>query len=325
MKHQVDIQTIERVREASRKLAREFGFMGATLAATALPASAVHTLLEIDVHGPQTAADLTYKLNLEKSSVSRMLKKLIASGEIREQVCENDARVKWLYLTDQGIATVKAVHRFAQSQAKQALEQMRPESQAAVADILTQYAAALGANRVQQGWHQNANEVADKVSVVTGYKVGAIGRIAYLMSTYYEKHYNFGRYFESKIASECAEFTSRLDNPNNQLWLAVKDNEVMGSIAIDAEDLKQKGVAHLRWFMMDNQIMGQGMGRKLLKAAVEFCDANGFAEIHLWTLKGLAAASKLYDDFGFYLEKEMVDTQWGEPAIEQHRIRKAQA
>jgi GNAT superfamily N-acetyltransferase len=70
------------------------------------------------------------------------------------------------------------------------------------------------------------------------------------------------------------------------------DERIVGSIAIDGQDLS---TAHLRWFILDDGCRGSGVGRQLLRAAVEFCDQHGFDAIQLWTFKGLDAARRLYE------------------------------
>src|ERR1700748_3532631 len=95
----IDLSVIDDIRAASRLMVRELGFMEATLAATEYPPSAVHTILEIGVRGPMTAMQLGDVLHLEKSSVSRMVRKLIDSGELKETADPNDARIKPLSLT----------------------------------------------------------------------------------------------------------------------------------------------------------------------------------------------------------------------------------
>jgi DNA-binding MarR family transcriptional regulator len=66
-------------------MVRELGFMNTTLAATHYSPSAVHTLLEVSVRGAMTAAQLVTLLGLEKSSVSRMVARLLAAGELEER------------------------------------------------------------------------------------------------------------------------------------------------------------------------------------------------------------------------------------------------
>src|SRR6266852_9069324 len=81
---ELDLILIDDIRAASRQMVRELGFMEATVAATDYPPSAVHTILEIGIRGPMTALQLVQFLHLEKSSISRLLRKLIESGELKE-------------------------------------------------------------------------------------------------------------------------------------------------------------------------------------------------------------------------------------------------
>ena len=79
-------QRILAVRDASRRLVRELGFMKATLADSRLPPSAVHALVEIGARGSLTATALCELLVLEKSSVSRMVRKLIDAHLLVEEI-----------------------------------------------------------------------------------------------------------------------------------------------------------------------------------------------------------------------------------------------
>ena len=109
----IDATLIAKIRTASRLMVRELGFMSTTLAATDYSPSAVHTLVEIENRSAMTAAQLVQVLGLEKSSVSRLLGKLIRIGELREMVSETDARVKQIQLTAQGKETVARINAYA--------------------------------------------------------------------------------------------------------------------------------------------------------------------------------------------------------------------
>jgi hypothetical protein len=77
---------------------------------------------------------------------------------------------------------------------------------------------------------------------------------------YYAREHHFGRFFEAKVAAGVAEFSDRLDKPCNQIWLAVMNGRIVGSVAIDGEDLAP-GEAHLRWFILDDGCRGHGVGK----------------------------------------------------------------
>lgn len=307
---------VDSIRSASRMLVRELGFMRPTLAGTNYSASAVHALLEIDSHANMTSAQLVQLLGLEKSSVSRMLAKLIAAGEVHEEAASSDARVKLLRLTQQGRKTVEHIHAFGQMQVQSAFEYLNRSQQQAVVQGLSAYAGALKVHRLNADGARQSSPV----TVTTGYRPGMVGRIAEMHAAFYSAHSGFGQFFESQVASGVAEFAGRLDESCNRVWLAVLNDRIVGSVVIDGQDLGENK-AHLRWFILDDGCRGSGVGRHLMAEAMAFCDIRGFSEVHLWTFKGLDAARKLYEGFGFVLKHEEQGEQWGSSVTEQHFVR----
>ncbi len=154
------------------------------------------------------------------------------------------------------------------------------------------------------------------LTIHRGYTPGCIGRIAEMHARYYHERVGFGVQFESKVARELAAFCARYDDRRDGLWLALIDNVVQGSIAIDGLREDEDG-AHLRWFISSDSARGRGIGNILLADAMEFCRSQGYARVYLWTFEGLAAAKHLYEKFGFKLLLQQVGTQWGGEVNEQ--------
>lgn len=142
-----DLSLVDDIRAASRLMVRELGFMEQTVAATEYPPSAVHTILEIGTRGPLTSAELSEILHLEKSSVSRMVRKLIECGDLKEAVDADDARIKQLSLTAKGRRTLSALHDFGRRQVSGALTRLSETERKIVRDGLMIYARALQASR----------------------------------------------------------------------------------------------------------------------------------------------------------------------------------
>jgi GNAT superfamily N-acetyltransferase len=154
------------------------------------------------------------------------------------------------------------------------------------------------------------------IEVEDGYRPGCIGRITELHAGFYHRTEGFGLVFESKVARELAEFCERYDPAFDGLWLAVVDDQTHGSIVIDGATSDGPG-AHLRWYITSDATRGSGIGRKLLKTALEFCDAKRCPLVYLNTFAGLDTARHLYEAFGFELVEEAAGTQWGHKVIEQ--------
>lgn len=155
-----------------------------------------------------------------------------------------------------------------------------------------------------------------KDMVLKGYMPGAIGRVAELHAAYYSRHWNFGLFFEAKVATELSEFLSRFDETRDGFWTACRGGRVEGSLAIDGIKAQSEG-AHLRWFILSDAVRGQGMGNRLMEAAMSFCRQKGYERVYLWTFSGLDPARHLYEKFGFRLDHEQKGTQWGTRVLEQ--------
>jgi GNAT superfamily N-acetyltransferase len=143
---------------------------------------------------------------------------------------------------------------------------------------------------------------------LTGYTPGALGRIVELHGTYYAEHWNLGIYFEAKVATELAEFLSRIDLERDGAWFAHTDGTIAGSIVIDGSQEDLEG-ARLRWFIVDPYYQGQGVGKRLMTAAMTFCREKKFRRVYLTTFEGLSAARHLYEKHGFVLCGEEDGTQ----------------
>lgn len=303
---------VEGIRVASRHLVRELGFLHDGLAGTDLPPSAVHALIDLDACDGITAKDLGDRLHLEKSSISRMLRKLIDSGDVCETPGRRDGRTKTLSLTASGRRRVSAIHAFARAQVVQALSHLTPEEQQTVLSGLDLYGTALSAPRTP----------GPTLTIASGYRTGMIARITEMHAQYYARTSGFGAVFESVVAGGLAAFCPRLSSPCNGVWLALLDGRMVGSVAVDGEDLGE-GIAHLRWFIMDDCARGSGAGRRLLETALEFVDSRRVRETHLWTFAGLAAARHLYESCGFRCVEERPGRQWGREVLEQRFVRAA--
>ncbi|MDF3834966.1 helix-turn-helix domain-containing GNAT family N-acetyltransferase [Cupriavidus basilensis] len=308
---------IRELREFSRKLVRELGFMRTTLADSDLAPSAVHAIIEIGLAPGIQARDLAGLLRLDKSNMSRQIAKLESIGLLTRQAASDDGRSYQLYLTDAGQKLRKKIDRFATDQVSSALRRLVPADQQTLARSLSLYAGALAQDnaskmpRLADGWDEQIQE---------GYQPGCIGDVASMHARFYSRTAGFGVFFERKVATEFAEFAQALPSSGKALWLYMENGRSLASLAIDGNE--NTGVAHLRWFIVDESLRGSGVGSRLLSHAMDFVDER-FGETYLWTFKGLDAARHLYEASGFQLTDEAEGSQWGTAVIEQRFSRQS--
>ncbi len=304
-------QTIRELREVSRKLVRELGFMRNTLAESDLPPSAVHAILEIAGAPGIQARDLAERLRLDKSSTSRQVTRLESAGLVERRTRADDARSSELHLTKSGQQVRRKIDAFASEQVSNALRHLTPADQQRLVASLSQYVSALA----DDNDHKPAQAPADAgPQIVQGYVPGCIGDIASLHGRFYAQHWGFGVFFERRVAKELADFAQSLPDPDKALWLCVENGRCLASLAIDGNPHYR--AAHLRWFIVDDSLRGTGIGRQLMSQAMRFVDER-FDETYLNTFKGLDAARHLYESFGFQLTQEEAGTQWGSTVTEQ--------
>ena len=311
--------TILELREFSRRLVRELGFMRTTLADSDLAPSAVHAIIEIGAKPGINARALGDLLRLDKSNTSRQVARLEAAGFVRRKTAAGDARSSELHLTAAGQKLRAKIDRFATDQVSNALRRLVPADQQTLVRALGLYADALA--------HDNPNDASTAaqtagVKIVEGYRPGCIGDIASLHARFYAANWGFGAYFEKKVATELAEFAGALPAEGKALWLAVERERILASLVIDGDGSGASGTAHLRWFIVDDSLRGTGVGRQLMENAMQFVDAH-YGETYLWTFKGLDAARHLYESFGFRLAEESEGNQWGTKVTEQRFVRRA--
>ncbi len=156
----------------------------------------------------------------------------------------------------------------------------------------------------------------NEIVIRKDYVPGAVGRVVELHGTYYHEHWGFGAFFEAKVAGGLAEFIGRYDDQRDGFWTAAINSRVEGAITIDGLHAAKEG-AHLRWFVMSDALRGQGVGKRLIGTAIDFCRSKKYPCVFLWTFEGLHAARHLYEQAGFLLAEQHRGAQWGTEVEEQ--------
>lgn len=156
----------------------------------------------------------------------------------------------------------------------------------------------------------------NEFKLTQGYSAGAIGRIVELHAVYYSEKWGFEEFFEAKVATELSEFVCNYDEAKDRIFQLSVNGVIEGSISIDGSSEKEN-VAHLRWFIVSDNLKGKGAGNHLMKRAMQFCVQNSYDSVYLWTFQGLGPARHLYEKYHFKLTKERSGKQWGTVVTEQ--------
>jgi GNAT superfamily N-acetyltransferase len=145
-------------------------------------------------------------------------------------------------------------------------------------------------------------------------RAGDIGHVVQRHGLIYAREHGWDHTFEAYVAGPLAEFALRADAERERLWLAEIGERIVGSIAIVAAGAD---VAQLRWFLVEPDCRGMGVGRRLIDEALAFCRATGRRRVFLLTVAGLDAAAHLYRGAGFVLTASEPGPGWGRPVVEE--------
>jgi GNAT superfamily N-acetyltransferase len=145
-------------------------------------------------------------------------------------------------------------------------------------------------------------------------KPGDIGYLTYLHGILYAKEYGYDQTFEAYVASGLAEFVQSFSPDKDRIWLAETNSRIIGSIAIVGHS---KVDAQLRWFLVHPDYRGLGIGKELLKDALQFCKECKYKTMFLWTTNKLIEAGHLYTCFGFSKTERKTHKIWGKRVTEE--------
>ncbi len=150
-----------------------------------------------------------------------------------------------------------------------------------------------------------------------GIRPGDLGWLIYLHGVLYAREYGFDPRFEAYVAEPLARFVST-HTERERLWIAERDERIVGSIAIVAASDAE---AQLRWYLVDPSARGLGLGKRLLREALDFCRVCGYESVYLWTVSALTAAARLYLAAGFHKVAETTcERGGGGPIVEQKYV-----
>ncbi|GAB1311142.1 hypothetical protein MFIFM68171_01352 [Madurella fahalii] len=321
------------LRDASRKLVRQWEFLRPTPSGFTLSPAAMHCLIEIGDHGRHGFPELCGELNLTPSQLGCTLMELISSGNVKREShpTGNSLRAttqqeeERYFLTPVGTKTLDEINTYAQKQVTLALAATPLGTAAAdITAAFRAYAAALERTRLVETNPTPARTPEPTtssplplpppqrtVTIVPGYRPGILGRTLEMHLDYYPPITGWGREFEASLAKDIGDLLTRLDRPANQVWSAVlatpseRDPQVppveriIGVVYVDGECVGEEGVARLRCFIVDDSTRGLGAGGKLLAAAMGFVREMGFRECQLSMIPSATVAKKMYEKVGF--------------------------
>lgn len=151
------------------------------------------------------------------------------------------------------------------------------------------------------------------ISIRTILQPGDIGYVVYMHGALYRMEYNYGIQFETYVAKGLCEFYEKYDPKRSRVWVCEHNNKMIGFLLL----MDRKEAAQLRYFLIQPDYRGIGLGSRLMNLYMDFLRECGYKASYLWTTHELRAAASLYKRFGFQLTEEKESNSFGKPLMEQ--------
>ncbi|WP_020527583.1 GNAT family N-acetyltransferase [Flexithrix dorotheae] len=140
----------------------------------------------------------------------------------------------------------------------------------------------------------------ENINIRTNYKAGDIGYLTYMHGRFYD----FDSSFEFYVAETLAAFYKNMDPEKERFWVAENEEKIVGTIALKNTD----NFAQLRYFLIDPEFRGIGLGKKLMDLFMEFFRQSNYKSSFLLTEARLQTAAHIYGKYGYqYVSSNQTD------------------
>src|SRR5262249_43954696 len=140
----------------------------------------------------------------------------------------------------------------------------------------------------------------DDFAVTTASAADVHGVIALIGRVFAE----YGFVFEAAVeVPDLHAFAAHYAPPHGAFYVVRKDAVVVGSVGVERLDAE---TAELHGLYRDAAGRGQGLGRALVRAVLDWCRAPGVPRLALWSDTRFALAHRLYERMGFRRTGERV-------------------
>lgn len=299
MESKVD-PVISEIRSFSRFYTKILGLLDKHILDSPYSLTEVRILLEIEKIKDCTANNLISKLAIDRGYMSRVLKSFEKGGLVKKDSSSADKRIIILSLTEKGRSLLSELEERSCKQVERLIRHLTDSEQQKLVDSMKNTKCALldGINPV----------------TIRDYEAKDIEYVISRHREIYGAEYGFGPEFSDYVEKYVHKFDEHHDKRKENIWIAEANGRAVGMIAIVNVDAS---TAQLRWFLIEPEMRGLGLGYKLMNTVMDFCKEKEYKHVFLWTINYLEAARILYKRFGFELTESKANDTWGGHLVEE--------
>ncbi|WP_057915333.1 helix-turn-helix domain-containing GNAT family N-acetyltransferase [Peribacillus muralis] len=285
---------VEKIRKFNRYYANVLGKIDQEIYNQPFPLTEARVITEINHKNGCTATEVRENLGIDRGYMSRIVQRFEDENIIIKKQSTEDKRQYSLYLTEYG----ENIYKDLVENANRGVDKMINNLSK---DDLCKLVTSM--ERIESIYSEGRSSHSEVL--IRPFQPGDVGYVAYLHGNLYDKTYKFGQRFEYYVMKGLTEFMN--DTDGGELWIAEVNGEIAGSIAITKFS---DTVAQLKWFVLNENYQGMGIGKKLIDTALNFSKKQNYLHVFLWTVSTLETARHLYRKYNFKLTEEKPNEEW---------------
>jgi DNA-binding MarR family transcriptional regulator/N-acetylglutamate synthase-like GNAT family acetyltransferase len=292
--------SIRDIREFNRFYTNVLGLLDRYMLDSDFSLTEARILYELSEAGRCIANELSVRLQVDKSYLSRILAGFEKKDLVRREVSPDDSRASSIELTEKGKREFSALSEQSNRQIRRLLGWLSDEECGEVtASMETIRRHLTKVNEVQIRPFTDAD-----VSFVIGHQLDL-----------YEKEYGFtSPVWKAYVQDAVHRLVDRFDAAKDCMLILEYRGVPSGCIAVAHA---QGFAAQLRFFFLESAVRGLGLGGRLMEYAIAFCKEKQYKHVFLLTNSILDAARYLYRKHGFRLTDAHTIEEWGEAFVEE--------
>ncbi len=292
--------SITQIRRFNRFYTNVLGLLNQSILDSGYSLTEARILYEIGKTNPCSANQLSARLNIDRGYMSRVLKDFARKGLITRGISQKDSRIYEIRLTRAGMEAARNLNR-------------KSEEQLAKLTAPLDETAMMELTRAMTVIQSKLSDALQKASI----RDFTLEDIPYVIAQHqalYAEEYGLSPVFEAYVEKSVRQFAQKFDGEKECMLIAEQDGRPVGSIAIvrAGED-----IAQLRYFLLEPEARGQGLGNALVVRALAFCRQKGYRSVFLETISVLEAARHIYAKNGFVRTHTHENMEWGSGVTEE--------
>lgn len=248
-----------------------------------------------------TANQLCSILDIDRSYMSRIIRRFENEGLITRNTSSQDSRNMEIHLTEKGNEIFHDLNNRSNEQIEKFISKFNEK----------EWEDLIHSMRTVKKYFSIATKNID----IRPFKTEDVEYVIDRQLSLYESERQFTTETWKKYLTQgVMDLVDKFDENKDCMYILECDGNAAGCVAIThvSED-----VAQLRYFFLEPEVRGMGAGTALLNKALDFCREKKYSHVFLWTVSAQETARTLYKKAGFEITETSENNTWGTPVLEE--------